>query len=172
MPHSDNNTMPHLDNNTMPHVDIFSLKKSIRDLLIEGISQELSTVAINQRTEVREPPRTSIEIIPAYISAATALVNEQVGKFNLDSGFTSSNSIEFYLNVLNAIDNMILLDYIRDNLISTTQTSNISNYTVAKTNNIDADIALLYYSVSYPNDTTVDAKKLNDINSLLSQFSL
>ena len=155
----------------MASVNIYSLKKSIRDTLIQGVSKELNSVAFNQKTEVREPPKTSIEIIPAYISAATALVNEQVGISDVDAGFTSANSIEFYLNILNALDNMILLDYIRDNLITTTP-KNITNYTVTKTNNIDADIALLYYTVQYPNDTTVSAKKLADINSLLSQFLL
>lgn len=155
----------------MATVNIYSLKKSVRDTLIEGVSKDLTTIAFNQKTEVREPPKTSIEIIPAYISAATALVNELAGINTQEAGFTSANSIEFYLNTLNAIDNMILLDYIRDNLVNTTQNKG-TNYTVTKTNNIDTDIAVLYYTVQYPNDAVISAAKIADIRSLLSQFNI
>ncbi len=146
-----------------------NLSKTQRDLILATLSGDLSRVAIGRKLEISEPLKSSIEIIPVFITSATAAINEQSGITTggvTQPGFTGPNSIEFYINVLNALDNMILLDFIRDNQqISTT---NVVDYSVTKTNDISLDMALVYYSIKYPNDTVVDSVKLQAIKIELS----
>lgn len=146
-----------------------NLSKAQRDAILSSLSNDLSRVAIGRKLEQLEPLKSSIETVPTYISAASAAINAQSG-FSSDGitqpGFTGPNSIEFYINVLNALDNMILLDFIRDNqAISNT---NVVDYSVTKTNDISLDMALVYYSIKYPTDIVVDATKLQEIKNELS----
>lgn len=140
-----------------------NLSKIQRDSIINTITSELSTIAVNRKSELLEPTKSSIEIVPSYISAATAAITQQLATEAgvIDPGFTGKNSIEFYIDVLDAIDNMILLDFIRDNKVSST--SNNIDYSVTKTTDINLDMALIYYSIKYPLDTTVDSAKLYNI---------
>jgi hypothetical protein len=149
-----------------------NLSKAIREGILSTISGELSSVAVNRKLEQLEPPKSSIEIVPAYVSAATAAITQQLAAESgaTEPGFTGQNSIEFYINVLNAIDNMILLDFIRDNQAIST-TNNI-NYSVTKTTDINIDMALVYYSIKYPTDTTVDSGKLDLLKKELDKIKL
>lgn len=150
-------------------VGFYNLSKKQRDALLETLSADLSKVGVGRKLEQLEPPKTSIEIIPTYITSATAAINELSGISSggiTQPGFSGPNSIEFYINVLNAIDNMILLDFIRDNQAITV--TNLVDYSVTKTNDISLDMALVYYSIKYPTDTVVDAVKLEEIKKELS----
>lgn len=146
-----------------------NLSKTQRDAILSSLSNDLSRVAVGRKLDLSEPLKSSIETIPIFISSATAAINEQSGITNggvTQPGFTGPNSIEFYINVLNAIDNMILLDFIRDN--QAISTSNTVDYSVTKTNDISLDMALVYYSIKFPTDTVVDAAKLQAIKTELS----
>jgi hypothetical protein len=149
-----------------------NLSKAQREAILSTISGELSSVAVNRKLEQLEPPKSSIEIVPAYVSAATQAITQQLAAESgtTEPGFTGQNSIEFYINVLNAIDNMILLDFIRDNQAIST-TNNI-NYSVIKTNDINLDMSLVYYSIKYPTDTTVDSGKLDLLKKELDKIKL
>lgn len=146
-----------------------SLSKTKRDAILSSIANELSGIAIGRKLEQLEPPKSSIEIVPAFISIATSAINTELGITgggSTQAGFTGPNSIEFYINVLNAIDNMILLDFIRDN--QSISSTNIVDYSVTKSNDITVDMALVYYSIKYPLDITVDSAKLDEIKKELS----
>jgi len=147
------------------------LPKSLRDSVIRGMSGELSNIAVNRKLEELEPPKSSLESVPEFFNAAQAAIQTQVAAELGDSqpGFTGQNSIEFYLNVLDAIDNMILLDFIRDNQPISTTTN--QDYTVTKTTDVALDMALAYYAIKYPLDTTVDSAKLETIRIELALFN-
>ncbi len=146
-----------------------NLSKAQRDEIMVSLSNDLSRIAVGRKLEQSEPLKSSIEIIPTYITSATAAINEESGITSggiTQPGFTGPNSIEFYINVLNAIDNMILLDFIRDN--QAFSTTNLVDYTVTKTTDVSLDMALVYYSIKYPNDTVVDSAKLQNLKIELS----
>ena len=143
------------------------LPKSLRDNIIRDTSRGMANISINRKTQQQEPQRSNIEIIPEFITAAQAGINSQFGS-DIQPGFTGSNSIEFYTNVLNAIDNMILLDFIRDNQSIATSTD--QNYTATQTTDVTLDMALVYYSIKYPLDTTVDSAKLYNIRLELADL--
>jgi|LauGreDrversion4_2_1035121.scaffolds.fasta_scaffold536963_3 hypothetical protein len=145
-----------------------NLSKKQRDALLGTLSGDLSRLAIGRKLEIGEPIKSSIEIIPIFISTATAAIDEQISSSNslTQPGFTGPNSIEFYINVLNALDNMILLDFIREN--QPVSTSKTVDYSVTKTADISLDMALVYYSIKYPNDTVVDGPKLTEIKRELN----
>ena len=149
-----------------------NISKLRRDAMLANISGELSRVAVNRKNESLEPLKSSIEIVPEYVSAATSAITQQLAKESgtTEPGFTGQNSIEFYINVLNAIDNMILLDFIRDN--QTLSTTNNINYSVTRTNDINLDMVLIYYSIKYPLDTTVDSGKLDLLRKELDLLKL
>lgn len=84
---------------------------------------------------------------------------------SVENSLLSELSINFYLDVLNAIDNMILLDYLRDNVI--TDTLEPVDYYVTKTLDLNLDLALAYYAVKYPLDTTVDQHKLDELIEII-----
>jgi hypothetical protein len=153
----------------MPTIVSFkNLSKTLRDSIIQNTNNELSVVAINRKQEQQEPLKSNILNNPIYIYSATDGIQYDfiTGYGNIQGGFTGPNSIEFYINVLNAIDNMILLDFIRDNQPSTT--TSVVDYSVTKTNDISLDMALVYYSIKYPNDTVVNTEKLNKIKNELN----
>lgn len=149
-----------------------NISKLRRDAMLATISGELSRVAVNRKNESLEPLKSSIEIVPEYVSAATEAITTQLAKESgaSEPGFTGQNSIEFYINVLNAIDNMILLDFIRDN--QTISSTNNINYSVTRTNDINLDMVLIYYSIKYPLDTTVDTGKLDLLRKELDLLKL
>ena len=62
---------------------------------------------------------------------------------------------------------MILLDFIRDTQI--TVQPNTADYSVTKTNDINFDITLVYYSIKYPLDTAVDPAKLLDVKREIAE---
>ena len=86
----------------------------------------------------------------------------------LIDSFTNAEIVQFYKDVLNAIDNMILLDYIRDYVMP--QKIDTVNYFVTKTLDVNLDLALAYYAIKYPNDTSVDTTKLQELNTIIEAF--
>ncbi len=145
-----------------------NLSKSQREALLNTLTTDLSRISVGRKLEITEPIKSSIEIIPVFITTATAAIIEETSASNslTQPGFTGPNSIEFYINVLNALDNMILLDFIREN--QPVSTSKAVDYSVTKTADISLDMALVYYSIKYPNDTVVDGPKLAEIKRELS----
>jgi len=152
----------------MTTIGFGNLPKSLRDSVIKGMSGELSNVAVNRKLEELEPPKSSLETVPEFFNAAQAAIQIQVAAESGDTqpGFAGQNSIEFYLNVLDAIDNMILLDFIRDN--QPTATTSNQDYTVTQTTDVSLDMALAYYAIKYPLDTTIDQVKLAEIKLILA----
>lgn len=152
----------------IPTVGLNSLKKSIRDAVLNTLNTTLEKIAIGRKLEQLEPVKSSIETVPGYVSAANANTGTDLTSTGVIAlpGFTGPNSIEFYINVINAIDNMILLDFIRDN--QTITSTNIIDYSVTKTNDINIDMALVYYSIKYPTDSIVDSAKLEQIKNELN----
>ena len=86
----------------------------------------------------------------------------------LIDSFTNAEIVQFYKDVLNAIDNMILLDYIRDYVMP--QKIDTVNYFVTKTLDVNLDLALAYYAIKYPNDTSVDTTKLQELSAIIEAF--
>ena len=82
------------------------------------------------------------------------------------NSFLLEQNTQFYINILNAIDNMMLLDYIRDNVVP--EETDPVQYNVTQTLDIDLDLALAYYTIKYPEDTYVDPIKLEGIKILIS----
>ena len=155
----------------MSFVGLNSLSKKIRDQILYNTSTELAFIPINQKVTLQESVKSSISIIPSYISALEfAIKSNATGIVN---GFSDPSSINFYLNMLNTIDNIILLNFkyntTKANIVEETEQYN-SSYNVTKTNNIELDIALVYYSIQYPLDTIIDPVKLNAVKALLAQM--
>ena len=155
----------------MASVSIKDLSKIQRDIIVYDGSSELSSVPVNRKADYSNPIKSSLETLPTYVSIAQKQIIQIINSdnSNIVPGFTGPNSIEFYTNVLNTIDNMILLGFIRDN--QTLASNNNVNTTVTKTTDISIDISLVYYSIKYPFDTTVDPNKLEEIkNEINSQL--
>lgn len=85
-----------------------------------------------------------------------------------DISHTHVLNIEFYKNILNMIDNMIILEYIKVNIIA--EKIQVTNYEVTKTLNIGLDVILVYYTVLYPDDDEVDPEKLEKVKLLLENM--
>ena len=95
--------------------------------------------------------------------------NPSTKTYKLIDSFTNSEIVQFYKDVLNAIDNMILLDYIRDYVMP--QKVDTVNYFVTKTLDVNLDLALAYYDIKYPNDTSVDTIKLQELSVIIEAFN-
>jgi len=120
----------------------------------------LGAVPIGTKATLQEAQKmgdTSTSII------ATAITNTATG----GSGVITEGDITFYTYVLNAIDNMILSSFARDFIMP--QKLEPVEYYVTKSNDINLDIALFYYTVEYPNDNNVDTSKLATIKSNLTE---
>ena len=98
----------------------------------------------------------------------TSIVVIENSNIQLIDSFTNAEIVQFYKDVLNAIDNMILLDYIRDYVMP--QKIDTVNYFVTKTLDVNLDLALAYYAIKYPNDTSVDTIKLQELSVIIEAF--
>jgi hypothetical protein len=107
-------------------------------------------------------PTTSLLNYGTGTGTGTIIVIDGI-KFT--DGFTQPNTVQFYKDLLDTIDNMILLDYLRDNVMP--QDTIPTEYSVVKTNDIGLDVALIYYTIVYPMDTEVDPTKLAAIQTEL-----
>ena len=101
-------------------------------------------------------------------TTGTSTVIIENSNIQLIDSFTNAEIVQFYKDVLNAIDNMILLDYIRDYVMP--QKIDTINYFVTKTLDVNLDLALAYYAIKYPNDTSVDTTKLQELNAIIEAF--
>ena len=102
-------------------------------------------------------------------TTSTNIVIIENTNIQLIDSFTNSEIVQFYKDVLNAIDNMILLDYIRDYVMP--QKVDTVNYFVTKTLDVNLDLALAYYAIKYPNDTSVDTIKLQELSVIIEAFN-
>jgi hypothetical protein len=142
-------------------VGVNNLSILSRVKLVNKLNNILFNISINRKQDTLEPLKSNIETIPEYISTAKQLINQQLSLTTIQPGFGGLYSKQFYNNVLNAIDNMILVDFIKNHQQNITP--NQVNYTLSQSSNINLDIVLAYYSVKYPLDTTIDIVKLNAI---------
>jgi hypothetical protein len=101
-------------------------------------------------------------------TGTTSTVVIENSNIQLIDSFTNAEIVQFYKDVLNAIDNMILLDYIRDYVMP--QKVDTVNYFVTKTLDVNLDLALAYYAIKYPNDTSVDTIKLQELSVIIEAF--
>lgn len=69
-----------------------NLSKSQRNAVIGTLSGDLSNIAINRKLEQLEPLKSSIEIVPTYISVATAAITRQMGT-NIANGAITTQKI-------------------------------------------------------------------------------
>lgn len=74
------------------NIGFTNLSKSQRNAVIGTLSGELSNIAINRKLEQLEPLKSSIEIVPTYISVATAAITRQTGT-NIANGAITTQKI-------------------------------------------------------------------------------
>jgi hypothetical protein len=120
----------------------------------------LGVVPINSKATLQEQQKItdfSTSVVAQTIATSSAITSGQI----------TTNDIVFYRLMINAIDNMIMTTFIRDYIMP--QKLEPVEYYVTKSNDINMDIALFYYTVEYPTDTTVDTAKLNKIKEQLTQ---
>jgi hypothetical protein len=166
---SDLNTLIDTNNN-LPEVLIYGSK-----------NEKTSNTSFNTYTEVTLTitSGTGSDIsIPTSMGTSTGGTGGTGGKgstviientnIQLIDSFTNAEIVQFYKDVLNAIDNMILLDYIRDYVMP--QKIDTVNYFVTKTLDVNLDLALAYYAIKYPNDTSVDTTKLQELSTIIEAF--
>ena len=122
-----------------------------------SISIPTYTGTTNTKTCTKTTAHTGINIV--------VIENSNI---QLIDSFTNAEIVQFYKDVLNAIDNMILLDYIRDYVMP--QKIDTVNYFVTKTLDVNLDLALAYYAIKYPNDTSVDTIKLQELIVIIEAF--
>lgn len=145
----------------MASVGFNNLSISSRVKLVQKLNSLLGNISINRKQDTLEPIKSNIEIIPEYLSTAKQLINQQLALTVIQPGFGGLYSKQFYANILNSIDNMILVDFIKNNQQNITP--NQINYNLSQSSNVNLDLALAYYSVKYPLDITIDIIKLNAI---------
>ena len=71
------------------NIGFANLSKSQRNAVIGTLSGELSNIAINRKLEQLEPLKSSIEIVPTYISVATAAITRQTGTYIANGAITT-----------------------------------------------------------------------------------
>lgn len=156
----------------------------IPDLIISGSKESDTTITSNatyteailliytgNKTPISIPTSTgttsTCEKKKTAYTGTNIVVIENTNIQLIDS-FTNAEIVQFYKDVLNAIDNMILLDYIRDYVMP--QKIDTVNYFVTKTLDVNLDLALAYYAIKYPNDTSVDTTKLQELSIIIEAF--
>lgn len=119
----------------------------------------LGVVPINTKTTFQEQQKItdiSTSVVAQTIATSAAITSGQI----------TSSDITFYKLLLIAIDNMIMTTFIRDYIMP--QKLEPVEYYLTKSNDINMDIALFYYTVQYPNDVGIDTAKLNVIKQQLT----
>ena len=184
-----------IDFNSLTFSDLNTLidtNNNLPEVLISGSKNEgTSNTSFNTYTEVTltiESGTGSDISIPTSMGTSTETGTGGIGtgtgtgtgtggtstviientNIQLIDSFTNAEIVQFYKDVLNAIDNMILLDYIRDYVMP--QKIDTVNYFVTKTLDVNLDLALAYYAIKYPNDTSVDTTKLQELNAIIEAF--
>lgn len=76
-------------------------------------------------------------------------------------GFTNHFDVEYYIDILDIIDNIILLEFIRTRILY--DKAELYDYSVTENINVTIDILLAYYVIKYPDDDFVDENKLKDL---------
>ena len=158
---------------------LININNNLPEILISGSKNKAtSNEIVNTYTDVTLTiiSGTGSNIfIPTSIKTGTKCETEKGGiviientNIKLIDSFTNAEIVQFYKDVLNAIDNMILLDYIRDYVMP--QKIDTVNYFVTKTLDVNLDLALAYYAIKYPNDTSVDTIKLQELNAIIEAF--
>ena len=120
----------------------------------------LGVVPVNSKATLQEQQKVtdiSTSVVAQTIATSTAAISGQI----------TPNDIIFYKLMLTAIDNMIMTTFIRDYIMP--QKLEPVEYYVTKSNDINMDIALFYYAVEYPTDTSIDTAKLNKIKEQITQ---
>jgi hypothetical protein len=89
----------------------------------------------------------------------------------LIDSFTNECQVDFYVDILDTIDSMILLEFIKTRILF--DKNELYDYNVTQTVDVNLDILLAYYVIKYPEDTSVDENKLKvlriELQELLSE---
>jgi hypothetical protein len=86
----------------------------------------------------------------------------------LVDSFNCSEQVEFYKDILDTIDNMILLEFIKTRILY--DKHEFYDYSVTQRIDVNIDILLAYYVIRYPTDTAVDEIKLQALRIELQQL--
>jgi uncharacterized protein YbcC (UPF0753/DUF2309 family) len=141
------------------------LNRPVMNKLINSNNTAIGATTINVKKSLLDAPK----VLDPSLSGQKTVVQNVVQIANtgikLIDSFTTKENVQFYKDVLNAIDNMILLDYMRDNVMP--QQVEPVEYFVTKTLDLNLDLAIAYYVVKYPEDETVDQNKLEDLRNII-----
>lgn len=133
--------------------------------LLTSNNQVFGETSINVKKTLLDAPKV---LDPSLSGQKTTIQNvvqiQNLGVKLIDS-FTNKENVQFYKDVLNAIDNMILLDFMRDYVMP--QKLEPVEYFVTKTLDLNLDLAIAYYVVKYPEDVSVDAIKLEGLRTII-----
>ena len=156
-------------NNIIPDLIISGSKESNTTTTASNAKYTGTTLLIytGNETSISISTCTCTETETTSTGTTSIVVIENTNIQLIDS-FTNAEIVQFYKDVLNAIDNMILLDYIRDYVMP--QKIDTVNYFVTKTLDVNLDLALAYYAIKYPNDTSVDTIKLQELSVIIEAF--
>lgn len=86
----------------------------------------------------------------------------------LIDSFTNECQVEFYQDILDTIDNMILLEFIKTRILIDKNV--LYDYSVTQTVDVNLDILLAYYVIKFPEDTSVDENKLKTLKLELQEL--
>jgi hypothetical protein len=157
-------------------IDFNSLNLSELNTLLEENNNICELISLGQKkiektilSNINTISKTSLNIESGTgTGTGPNIVIIENTNIQLIDSFTNTEIVQFYKDVLNAIDNMILLDYIRDYVMP--QKVDTVNYFVTKTLDVNLDLALAYYAIKYPNDTSVDTTKLQELSAIIETF--
>jgi hypothetical protein len=86
----------------------------------------------------------------------------------LIDSFTNECQVDFYTDILDTIDNMILLEFIKTRILF--DKNELYDYSVTQTVDVNLDILLAYYVIKFPEDTSVDENKLKALKLELHEL--
>ncbi len=150
----------------MVKLNDFSVFK--RRSIYNSLNKDLEKIPIGQKLTLQEAQKVLDTSTTTTSVSQTTLVDSGyivVDGVNVLDNFTKPDNIKFYKDLLNAIDNMILLDYIKSNVLE--PTARAADYDLVKSTDINVNLALFYYSVKYPEDKIINETKLNIIKAEL-----
>jgi hypothetical protein len=124
-------------------------------------------VPINLKMTLQEQQK----ILDTSLAGKNYLVENTITIRNTDikliDGFTGKCEVEYYLDILDIIDNMILLEFIKTRILF--DKNELYDYSITENINITIDILLAYYVIKYPEDSSVNETKLKDLRIELQE---
>ena len=127
-----------------------------------------SSSPINLKMTLQEQQKVLDPILSGrnYVIENVVQIKNTNIKF-IDS-FNCSEQVEFYKDILDTIDNMILLEFIKTRVLY--DKHEFYDYSVTQRVDVNIDILLAYYVIKYPTDTAVDELKLQALRIELQEL--